>query len=250
MTRDLILAIETSNPSACTSAGPIRPGIAVGRFGPHGVLLLARREIDPAHPHDDSLLPAIDAAFRSIAASPAALARVAVSVGPGGYTAVRLAVTAAMMIAEATGAQCVPVPTASVVARRVTPGPLPFAVLLASKGDSAFATVFDAGRRPADRGRLVRPADVAALGVRRLIADSFLPEAIRLAAGRIPIEPPVFDPAACLELAIDFDPVDPMALRPLYPREPEAVTKWRELHPPDRGAGGSDPATAAVRSGP
>jgi len=249
VTRDLILAIETSNPSARTSPGPVRPGIAVGRLGPHGIRLLARREIDPGHPHDDSLLPAIDAAFRSIAAPPAALARVAVSIGPGGYTAVRLAVTAAMMIAEATGAQCVPVPTASVVARRVTHGPLPFAVLLASKGDSAFATVFDADR-PADAGRLVRPADIAALRVRRLIADSFLPEAIRLAAGGVPIEPPVFDPAACLELAIDFDPVDPMALRPRYPREPEAVTRWRELHPPDRGAGGSDPTTDAVRSGP
>jgi hypothetical protein len=38
---------------------------------------------------------------------------------------------------------------------------------------------------------------------------------------------PVFDPAACLELAARLPDIEPALLLPLYPREPEAVTLWR-----------------------
>ncbi len=66
-----------------------------------------------------------------------------------------------------------------------------------------------------------------------IVADQFFPASMRAGAESlgIAIVPPVFDPVACLEAAEGITPVDPAALAPLYPREPEAVTKWKKLHP-------------------
>jgi tRNA A37 threonylcarbamoyladenosine modification protein TsaB len=182
--------------------------------------------------NEDDLAPAIDRLFGRLRLKVRELRGVAVSVGPGGFTAVRLAVTTAKMIAEATGAQCLPVPTAWVVARRVKAGEA-FAVALASKGDSAFVTLVDVEGRP-EEGRLMEAAGLQGLGVRLMIADQFFPDSMRAVAAKagIRIEPPVFDPVACLEAASGAAPVDPAALLPLYPREPEAVTKWKKLHAP------------------
>ena len=217
----------------------MRPGVAIGRAEADGVTLLSREDIDPARTHDDTLLPAIHAAVLRAGGVPRDLVRIAVSAGPGGYTAVRLAITAAKMIAETTGAACIPVPTAAVVARRVRPGLAPFAVVLASKSDTAFAAMFADGATMVAPGRVIGPGDIRALGVRRIIADRFLPKSFRDAAAEssIAIELPTFDAAACLEAAAQISAVEPVSLVPIYPREPEAVTKWRALHPPEPGGG-------------
>lgn len=231
--RDLILAIETSNPSAWRAGVVCRPGVAVGRQQTGGeVLLLGVEEIDPTRLQDDDLVPAIDRLFQRIGLAPQGLAGIAVSIGPGGYTAVRLAVTTAKMIAEATGAACLPIPTAQVVARRVTSGGRAFAVALASKGETAFVTPFHAEGGPAAPGSIIDAQGLAALEVGLLIADRFLPAAMRACAGELAIEvrEPVFDPTACFELAATAAPIDPLHLVPAYAREPEAVTKWRQLH--------------------
>jgi hypothetical protein len=44
------------------------------------------------------------------------------------------------------------------------------------------------------------------------------------------IQSPTFDALACCELGSRLPPVDALLIEPLYPREPEAVTKWRVLH--------------------
>jgi tRNA threonylcarbamoyl adenosine modification protein YeaZ len=224
----LTLAIETSNPSAWTPDSPARPGVAVARAGE----VLGVEAIDVERVNEDDLAPAIARLFGRLGLKARDLRSLAVSVGPGGFTAVRLAVTTAKMIAEATGAQCLPIPSAWVVARRVRSGE-PFAVALASKGESAFVTIFDAEGKPGE-GQLLESAGLTGLGVRLVVADQFFPDSMRDAAGRagLRVEPPVFDPVACLEAAVGVTPVDPAALLPLYPREPEAVTKWKKLHPP------------------
>ena len=38
-----------------------------------------------------------------------------------------------------------------------------------------------------------------------------------------------FDPVR-LEAGLTLSGVDPISLAPIYPREPEAVTKWRAMH--------------------
>lgn len=183
------------------------------------------------------LLPSIDRCFREASLAPDALrepgARIAVSIGPGGYTSVRIAVTAAKLLSEATGALCIPVPTARVVAARVT-SDTPFAVGLASKRESAWFAVFEVTGEPRCTLGIADEAVVARLraeGVGLLVIDGHAPgRVVELAReASIRVEPPVFDAGACATLGATLEPIDPLALEPIYPREPEAVTKWRAL---------------------
>ncbi len=237
----VILAIETSNPSSWTPdsdpAHLVMPGIAAlvvskGLSGP-----LAIESCDPRE-RDDTLLPAIDRLLRSLGCGPADLRAVVVSIGPGGFTALRIAAAAAKMLAISTGAALFAVPSARVAAQAASSGSGPLAVAIASKGDDAWVECFADDE---EHTRLGEPAimnagdmpTLAARGVVRLIADRFLPTAMREAAVTLglAIEPPTFAAAACLRAARATDRVSPAALTPIYPRPPEAVRKWREIHP-------------------
>ena len=232
----LLLAIETSNPSAWSPACREKPGVAL--LDTVTRQTLGQESIDPQLRHDDRLVPAIDALTKRLALRPRDLRTIAVSVGPGGFTAVRLAVTTAKMIAEATGAACIPVPTA-LVAARAFDGPGPVAVALASKNDTAFIAAFDENRRPLAPGAIHDARGFGALhaahGVRTLLADGHLPASLADAARSrgVVIAPIDLGPESCGRSALDagLAPVDPAQLLPIYPREPEAVTKWRQLHP-------------------
>jgi tRNA threonylcarbamoyladenosine biosynthesis protein TsaB len=176
----------------------------------------------------DDLIPAIDRLCRRLGAQPRDIARIAVSIGPGAYTPLRIAVATAAMLARALRAECVPVRTPAVAASLADGAPHPFAVCLASKRDTTHATLFRAPGNAADEGRLIRADDVPDLGVRALVADAHLPPAIRATAERagILIAPLALEPAACLELGHAGEPVAPERLRPAYAREPEAVRLW------------------------
>lgn len=145
------------------------------------------------------------------------------------------------MIAEAAGCACVAVESARVVMasllreRKFVETEGGVAVALASKGDSAWVDVFGrSGERLSDWSSGVRTAfdipALAALGVRTLVSDQFLPAVMRAAADAagMQVVPPIFDARAVVELAAVGAPVDPTMLNPLYPREPEAVTLWRK----------------------
>jgi len=209
----------------------MRPGVVVALRENNSCRLLAREDIDPARAHDDLLMVAIDRAMRTAGLTPRQIGVVAVSAGPGGYTAVRLAVTTAKLIAEATGAACIAIPTSDCVAHRVDNSLARFAVALASKGTTSYVTVYDNPATPRSPGAVIDADALAALGVRTMIADRFLSASFKVAAELqgISIIPPVFDALACAEIAHRYPSVDPLLLAPLYPREPEAVTKWREL---------------------
>jgi tRNA threonylcarbamoyladenosine biosynthesis protein TsaB len=231
--RSVILAIETSNPSSQGGAG-----VAVGRAdspdAPPTVL-----DVEPLSlvaGHDDDLMPAIDRLARRAGITPREIGRIAVSIGPGGFTALRIAIATAKMIAQATGARTVGIPTADVVARRVSEAAAsaPFAIALASKADAAFVTLFGPHRRPLRPGAVLRSDAFDALvqgedAPRTLIADMFVPKGFHQIsqARRISIEQPRFDPVACLEASLSRPGRDPLELVPLYAREPEAVTLWR-----------------------
>lgn len=247
----VILAIETSNPSAGpTGAVTLAssqtvlagPGVAVGpidppREGDPGVIDTELLRTGARH---DDLLPAIERLFDRAGLSPRQIERVAVSIGPGGYTGVRIAVTAAAMIAQATGSRVVPVPTPRVIAWAINPACAPVAIALASKRDAAHSTLFDDPGSGNDSwpgvGRdlgLIGADDLEQLSLRTLVGDDHLPEAMRTRAGALGLQiiPPVLSAAGVLALARTIAAVDPADARPFYPREPEAVTRWRELHP-------------------
>jgi len=248
----LTLAIEASNPSAIATTlepggtSPRVPGVAIGETLGGSSRVLGVESIALDRRHDDDLLPAVDRLMRRLSIGPRDLSRIAVSVGPGGFTGLRVSIASAKAIAEAVGARCVAVPSAHVVARAFhhdresADRPRPergFAVALASKGEDTFVTDFDASGTESTAGRIVSAADLARFlaagpGFGTLLADRFLPAAIAelLTERKIPILAPRFDPAFCFEASVQLPDLDPLDLLPLYPREPEAVRKWRELH--------------------
>lgn len=242
----VILAIETSNPSAGPK-GPVAcargtvlagPGVAIGLVEPagsDGPGPIDAEPLDSAARHDD-LMPAIDRLVTRTGIDTARIARVAVSVGPGGYTGVRIAVTTAAMIARALGGRVAAVPTPSVAAWACPLDIGPAVVCLASKRLGTHGTAFDdpAGK-PLD-GRdlgVIGADDLAQLGAAALIGDDHLPEPIRARARELGMRviAPVLSAAGVLALGRLIEPIEPAAARPVYPRQPEAVTRWRQLHP-------------------
>jgi len=242
--RVLTLAIEASNPSAVEPGQSVgTPGVAIGETVDGVPRVLGVELIALDRRHDDDLIPAIDRLMRRLSVRPREFGRIAVSVGPGGFTGLRVSIASAKMIAEAVGARCVAVPSAHVVARHAVSGvgtlklAGPFVVALASKAEDTFVTLFDAGGEKISRGGVMDVAQVSALvggsgSVRLFVADRFLPASIRamLAAQNVPVLGPLFEPACCFEASLGLPEIDPIDLLPLYPREPEAVRKWRELH--------------------
>lgn len=124
------LAIETS--SRCGS-------VAVGR----GDDLLATRDLPAQRRHALALLPTVDALAGEHGFAPADLGEVYVSIGPGSFTGLRVAVTTAKMLARAVGSRLVAVPTLEVVAQNAPADCDRVAVMLSAKGGRCFTGVFD-----------------------------------------------------------------------------------------------------------
>lgn len=233
------LAIETSNPSAHEPGLPA-PGVAIGTLDSGSLRVIDSESIDTRPGADDDLLPAIARVFARNNLAPRDLDSIAISIGPGGYTALRIAAATAKMLAMSTGAACIPVPSALVAHAAFADRSRRVAVALSSKDQTAFITVFDPAS-PASEcppGRLMAAAGLANLPVDVLIADRYLPDAMKAAAGArgLALAPLVLEPRACLAASVGISPITPDTLCPLYPREPEAVTKWRKLHSPRTSA--------------
>ncbi len=234
----LTLAIEIGNPTAQLAT----PGVAIGILSPAAPpQLLGLETIAPSARHDDDLMPAIDRLTRRLGLSPRELQAVAVSVGPGGYTALRIAVATGSMIAHATGATPIAVPTALAAAHALEPSITgTIGVALASKNETAAIARFRADHglppNPIDLPGEIRTADtLAGLGLTHLVADQFLPETFASAAANLGIQrvPLKLDPIAVLRAAswtLDHasSPSTLPLLAPLYLREPDAVTLWRQ----------------------
>lgn len=215
----LILAIETSNPSSDPegSGGEVA---LLERDGDGRDIGYHAEKLASTGRHDDDLMPAIDRLMQMTARFRPDIARVAVSIGPGGYTGLRVACTTGMLIAESLGVPCVGVPTALALLA-AHPG-RSMAAILAVKGDRMY--VHCAGQA---EGRVVSVDQLPTLGVSCWIADRFLPESARawaLASG-VEVVPPVYSAVEVARLGAGLNP-QPMVL-PLYAREPEAVSRWR-----------------------
>jgi tRNA threonylcarbamoyladenosine biosynthesis protein TsaB len=229
-TPPITLAIETSNPPPPGGDGGAS-GVAVVRGAEAASSeTLARAELEKRASHDDALVSAIERCVSGAGIGIADVSRIAVSVGPGGYTSLRIAVTVAKSLSMVTGAPCVPVDTASGVALSAaetlgTHGR--WLVCLAWKRADAWAQPFD-GLAPAGEGRIMTMNEIASSGCEAIIADAPVVEAVRgiepsFAARHIT---PVFDPVAIARVSLAREAVGPHALTPMYPREPEAVRVW------------------------
>ena len=197
----LNLAVETSSR---------RGRVALGR----GAEVLEIAELPAARRHNLDLVPSIDALLRGRDAGPADLGELYVSLGPGSFTGLRIAVATAKMLSLTVGLRIVGVPTLELLAVQ-HPGSM---VCLNVKQGTAWST--GPGHPPAFRSL-------------EQLRDSGLPLIADTLEDAAPAEPDVavlYRLGHAAAQAGRYD--DPLSLAPLYLREPEAVTLWDQRHGP------------------
>jgi tRNA threonylcarbamoyladenosine biosynthesis protein TsaB len=187
---------------------------------------------------DDDLLPALDRLMRRAGLQPRDLSNgaVAVSIGPGGFTGLRIAVSTAKMLAETLNVRLLAVPSA-LVAAEVCDLRDPILVALSAKRESFWSTRLtrrDGHWTISGEPRLLDAATIDLHEIVAVIADEHLPDQARqrFLESKLPILESRFAATACLAVGsrmLEAGLVtDPLRLLPLYPREPEAVTLWNQ----------------------
>ena len=224
MTDTVLLAIETSQRQG---------GVALrNREGQIHV-----EALNESKRHDDDLMPAIERLFAKANLMPRDLEAVAVSIGPGGFTGLRIAITTAKMFAQTVGAKLLAVPSALVVAQSIKDEPGPILIMLAGKKDTAWMTHLERVEgvwKIQGVPGLIEAGHIDYQGISVVVADQYLPESMRTGAEHagVSILEPLFDPMACLQVGDRFATADLYIesgkLNPLYPRPPEAVSLWKQ----------------------
>ena len=134
-----ILAIETS--AGAASAAITEEG-----------RILASGYQDTGLTHSRTLMPLVEGLFRNADIAPASLDAIAVSVGPGSFTGIRIGVAAAKGLALGLDIPCAAVSTLAALARHAAPcGGLLVCAMDARRGQ-VYNALFDAGNGGAERG--------------------------------------------------------------------------------------------------
>jgi len=225
-----VLGIECSNPSV---RGVNRGEVAIAKLrGDGGLGFIGSMGLSEDARGSDGLMGAVDALCCEHGVRPADIERIAVSVGPGGYTALRVSVTVAKVLSAAIGCGVVAVPTAAVagVALAVGDDSDDAVVALASKNGKAHCTRVVDGEFTVLG--VVDGAEVTGCGAGVLVGDEHVPAEMIDAAKNVGMEIRGIELTgrACLEASVGFGEIDRGLLTPLYAREPDAVTQWRALH--------------------
>lgn len=224
-----ILAIETSQ-----RIGSVALASHAGEID-HELLRTTSR-------HEDDLMPAIDRLSRRCAIEPKHLTAVGVSIGPGGFTGLRIAVSTAKMLAESLRVALVAVP-GSLVAAEPIEHDGPMLVCLATKRDATWVTRVERVRKHwhiTGIPGLATADDLAMDDIKLVLADEHLPDTARarIESAGCAVVPPTFDARACLAVAARMlsrgETTSSLSLSPIYARPPEAVTLWEKN---SRGAG-------------
>jgi tRNA threonylcarbamoyladenosine biosynthesis protein TsaB len=194
------------------------------------------------------------ALFAEAEVTAADITAIAVANGPGGFTGLRVATSFAkgFALARNTPIIAVPSPVLFAASDAARGGAGPWLVALAAKGETAWCTVVsrsdvDAAALVMSEPRVVDGAEFSALaaqihpeeesserGEGVLLADEHLGRALAesaanagLATRALEVNAHAFVREAARRLAMG-ETIDALRLAPIYAREPEAVTKWRE----------------------
>lgn len=208
-------------------------GVAIGC----GDNLLGTEIIQKQVRHDDSLMPALDRLVTAHGYTPSELTEIYVSVGPGGFTGLRIAVTTAKMLAYSLGVKIVAVPSAMVVAVSVNPNKGKLAVCMARKREMVWSTLFSYDNKYqiwvlCEDGRLVQPEQLIDHSPISLVSgDSTDSELIQLCHNnQIDFSEAQVNVESCWRagryLAEKGEYIHAEKLSPIYAREPEAVRLW------------------------
>lgn len=227
-----VLGIECSNPSA---RGLDRGEVGLGMLGAQGELeFVGSVGLSQEARGSDGLVAAIDELCTEHDIDSSQIARIVVSVGPGGYTALRISVTVAKVLARVIGCAVVPVSSAAVAGVACLGEASGVVIALASKNGKAHCTRLMNGEL--EVLGVIDGQGVVSSGARVLVGDAHLPsEMIEAAeAAGIEVRPIEFSARACLEASVGYSgrygEIDASELGVEYAREPDAVTQWRALH--------------------
>ena len=219
--------------------------IVVGR-GP----VVFERQFDPAAVRDrEPIWDELKALCDEAHVEPWQFDAVGVTTGPGGFTGLRVSIAFAKAFALARGVPVVALGSATVFAASdaVRGNKGPWLVALASKAGTAWcarvtrddgAVFVEEGGEVVDAASFMPKVSAVAAAGGAVLSDEHLDpallEVVRRSDARL--RPIATDPcglALLVQLAFARKATtDPMALAPIYPREPEAVTKWRERNVP------------------
>ncbi len=218
------IGIECSNPGACVDG---RGEVGIAKIIGDGSLeCIGLRALPESMRGSDGMMSAIDELCTELGIERDQIKRVVVSIGPGGYTGLRVSVTLAKVLAMALGCSVVGVQTAAVAAEFVDSDVL---IALASKNGKAHCTSVEGGALRVIGE--VGSAEIAQMsGV--LVGDRHLPDPMREAAigAGMRIEELRLGVEACFRASEGCSETDPGSLAVLYAREPDAVTQWRARH--------------------
>lgn len=192
-------------------------------------------DLPPGERADAWLMAALDDLFRDAGRLPSDLASVGVSIGPGGFTGLRVSIATAKMLALACGARLAGVPSA-LVAAGSCPDPGPILVVLAARNETFWADRLVRGEgawvssgKPGACAPGAPAIEVLLQGVSLVLADEHCPAPVRDAcdAAGLEVRAPTFDPRACLaatDRMVAAGATTPASeLLPIYLRPPEAV---------------------------
>lgn len=162
--RPAVLAIDSAGLSC---------SVAVG----FGERILADKQIETLYGQAEALLPLVDSTMREAGQEPSALEAVAVTVGPGSFTGIRVGLAAARGITLATGARLIGVTSFAAVAAATADGNLSegrfLLVALESRREDLYIQFFDPAGDP--------------LGGPAVVLPSALDDAIAAAVGTAPL---------------------------------------------------------------
>ncbi|HET7531339.1 MAG TPA: tRNA (adenosine(37)-N6)-threonylcarbamoyltransferase complex dimerization subunit type 1 TsaB [Mycobacteriales bacterium] len=215
----LVLALDTSTR---TTTVAVAVSVDVAEASGSRTRVLAEHADDAPNRHGEVLAPLVDRALRDAGAARADIGLVAVGVGPGPFTGLRVGLVTALGLADALGVPVRGVCSLDAVAAHVgRPWPDGFAVAADARRKEVYWATYRDGRRTSGPA-VGAPADVAAeldpgmtvVGAGAVLyADVF---GARRVDGRAP-EPSAGDLAA---LACDEQWVVPA--QPMYLRRPDA----------------------------
>ncbi len=230
MKTDRIIAVETSS----------RQGSLALAVGP-SIVAEVRFAADAEHARD--LLPLADRLCTENGWTPADIDQCFLSIGPGSFTGLRVAVTFARHLALGVGARLVAVPTLSVIAENclgMRDPPQNLAVLLDAKRAHVFGQTFELRAHcyePCSTAAMIEPAALLANPPRPIaVVGEGIDHhrAAVAAAGAEIIDRPFWPPRVAnvhrlgLRLASESRFTESTRLVPLYLRRPEAEELWEK----------------------
>ncbi|MEQ8842429.1 MAG: tRNA (adenosine(37)-N6)-threonylcarbamoyltransferase complex dimerization subunit type 1 TsaB [Acidimicrobiales bacterium] len=220
MTTPLVLSIESA--TSCV-------GCAIGTAD--GVI--ASTHSTRARRHAESLAPQIEFVLAQAGVHVTDIEMVAVDVGPGLYTGLRVGITTARAMAHMLGVPMLAVSSLEAIAHANRAGGAMTVTIDARRGEVFHAafTISPGGSIDGTEPAVGSPSSVPSDGPTRVVGDGVLVHAEALSAAGLHIDADgvhVPSPDSILALATSRleRAVQPVEVQPLYLRRPDAVAKW------------------------